>query len=315
LNPPLERALTACRVRNRRLRKFLATNLAAHIAISPLFAFHFGYVLPYGWLANVLIMPTVTLLVVVGALTGVVGLFSMTAAGFLAGTIFVLFRFYDAVARAVVQLPGALWVVGHQGAGVTLAVFGMLLAWVYWLDGYGEVFRARVKVMVLAFALFTVVVAGRAATQRGLRVTELVLDGQSTVLHSPDVTVVIDGGGNNRLLGGSTGNRTVIPFLNHIGTHRADAAFVSSAARSHIFGIIELVIEGRVRTVYVPSSLDLSSGLGRRLVTAVENEGVALVVLHVGDEVALGRMRVRVQEVAPQMVLEVWYNGEVVLFP
>jgi len=312
LTVPTERALALVGVpRYKKLRSFLAYNIVATVSTYPILAYHFSFVATYSIFVNLIIMPTATLLVIVGFTMGIVGLFSMTAAAFLAGVVYFLFTFYEAVIRFFLGLPGAVVLAGNWGIWVTLALLWAMLAFGFAFSGFGEAFRQRLRVLWLSLLVLVMLVAMETGERRRFRVTELdVGEGSSYVVTAGGHSFVIDGGGNNRLLGMNTGAMVVIPYLNHRGVARVCGAFVTDAARQRISGVIELVMADRVGALYVAEGVCLDSGLGLRLQTAARQGGVPLHVVVLGDAVRAGGIEITVVQGEPRLEFRVNYPAK-----
>ena len=320
LTGPMERALayggmpSSCRLFSftfRKFRPFLAYNIIGTISTYPVLAYHFSHVSTYSILVNLIIMPTATLLVVVGILVGIVGLFSMGAAFFLAGFIYYLLIFYEGVMGFFLSLPGSVFLTGNWGLWVTLAAMAGMLAFGYAFSGYGENFYKRAKILILVAMVFLASIGFEAAGRRRLDITALDVglpDISSYVIRAAGHSFVVDGGGNNRLLGMNTGVMVLMPYMDHRGISRADAAFVTDTSRQRIMGLIELAMADRVRVIYVPGDMNMDSGLGMRLRVAAERNNIPLYRLEIGDMVWAGPLSIIVTEVTPRMRLLVFYD-------
>jgi len=290
LTTPTERLLSLCGFKHGKLRSALAYNITASLSTMPIFAYHFAFISTYSIIVNLLITSTATFLVVVGILVGIVGLFSMPLAGFMAYAIYFLLQFYEGVIRFFLALPGSVILVGNWGLLVTLAATAVMLAFAYTYEGFGEVFHKRKKILWLCAVIFLATIGFEAIERRRFNITRL--DIESYVIRVNNRALVIDGGGNNRLLGMNTGERTLMPYLNYRGIYQAEAAFVTSADRNRITGLIELAMADRVGVLYVMPNVNLDAGLGLRLRVAADQMGVEIVMLEIGDVIRVGEFEV-----------------------
>jgi len=291
LTEPTERLLAMCRMpKYGKLRSFVAYNITAYISTLPIFIYHFGFVSTYSIFVNLIIMSTATFLVIVGFLVGIIGLFSIPVASFLAGSIYYLLQFYEAVIRFFLALPGSVWLVGNWGLIVTLVALAIMLAFAYTFNGFGAEFAKRAKLLWLSAFILVAAIGFEMMDRRQFNVTTL--DIESHVIRVNNQAIIIDGGGNNRLFGMNTGERTLMPYLDYRGVYRAEAAFVTSDSRDRITGLIELAIAGRVRVLYVLPGVDLESGLGLRLTVAAEQSGVELCRVEIGDVLEFEKLEI-----------------------
>lgn|GEM_PF-2874954 len=314
---PMERALALLGVPPyKKLRPFLAYNIVATVSTYPILAFHFSQVSTYSIFVNLIIMPTATLLVIMGLLVGVVGLFSMSAAAFLAGAVYYLLQFYEVVIRLFLSLPGSVWLVGSWGVWVTLAAMAVMLVFGYTFSGFGKDFYKRTKVLALAVMILVLCIGLEAMDRRGFYMTALdVGQGSSYVWRADGFTFVMDGGGNNRLLGMNIGEMVLMPYLNHRGVGQVDAAFVTCTSRQQIVGLIELAMRDRAAVLYIPEGLEMDSGLGLRLLVAAQQNDIPIYRLGVGDVVQAGRLEMTVVSEVPFLLhvvygdYEIWLPG------
>jgi competence protein ComEC len=301
LTGPTERALAMLGIK--KFRRLLAYNIVASVSTYPILAYHFSYIAVYSIIVNLIVAPTLVILVLIGLLTGLAGLFFSGAALFLAGAVYYILQFYEGVVRTFLSLPGAVWLTGNWGLFVTFASLAVMLAFGYAFSGYGENFRKRKQILYAAVVVLLVCVGFEAADRRRFNIT--VLDTGSYVLREGSRTFVIDGGGNNRLLGLNTGATVLMPYLDYRGAAKADAAFVTDASRERITGLIELAMADRVKVLYVPARLEMETGLGARLRAAADRNGIPIYRLNENDIVQSGGLAVEVVSTEPRMLLEV----------
>jgi len=310
LTTPTERLLAQCGIKHGKLRSALAYNITASLSTMPIFAYHFTFISTYSIIVNLLITSTASFLVVVGILVGIIGLFSMPLAGLIANAIYFLLQFYEAIIRFFLALPGSVILVGNWGLLVTLAAMALMLAFAYTYEGFGEVFQKRKKILWLCAIILLATIGFETIERRRFNITHL--DIESYVIRVDNRALVIDGGGNNRLLGMNTGERTLMPYLNYRGINQAEAAFVTSADRNRITGLIELTMAERVKVLYVLPTVNLNAGLGLRLSVAAEQSGVEIIILEIGDAIKIGGFEIFVAE---DYELLGFYNGIMVLNP
>ena len=304
LNGPTERALALLGMPSYgKFRSILAYNIMASVSTYPILAYHFNYLSAYSIFVNLIIAPTVTLLVIVGLLTGLTGLVSMGLAAFLAGVVYYILQFYEAVIRWWLAFPGSVLLVGNWGLLVTLLSLAVMLAFGFAFSGYGLEFSKRIKVFYLSVVVLLACIGFEALDRRRFHITAL--DINSYVARAGGSTFVIDGGGNNRLLGMNTGIMVLMPYLDYRGVNKADAVFVTDASRQRITGLIELAMADRVGVLYVSMGLDMDSGLGMRLRVEAERNGVPVYRLQTGDIIRSGRLKAVVVEEHPRLLVEV----------
>ena len=201
LTKPVERMLAIVRVPQGPFRSGLAVNIAAVTATYPVFGFHMYEIQLYSIIGNMIIAPTTTIILVLGLVTGLVGLVALPAATFMAGTVYYILRFYDVASSFFARLPYAM--TPTSGGNLIIAGLGaaVLLLFAYAFNGYGEEFRRRLKFLPIAAMVLIVAVFIR-HNPPGMHVTELDTFGGYTVIrHRNDVLVTgAPRGGEDALL-------------------------------------------------------------------------------------------------------------------
>ena len=221
-------------------------------------------------------MPTVTILLVVGALMGLVGLVWMPGATVLAGPVYYILRFYELASGFFASLPGAMALTGGGSLAVTAAAAGVLLAFAYTFSGYGEDFRRRLALVFGAVLVLTCCVFVR-DFPLDLRVTALhTHDGYSVVRHRGEVLVIGSGRG---------GEPALLTYMDMRGVRRANGLVLTETPRSADIRRIEDLLP-RVRALYVPSVIALPEELH---ILAIAH-GVEVVWLNYGYVLEIGRL-------------------------
>ncbi|MCL1997134.1 MAG: ComEC/Rec2 family competence protein, partial [Turicibacter sp.] len=287
LTKPTERALSKF-LPPTAFRQLLAYNIVASVSTYPILAYYFSYISTYSILVNMIVAPTFVLLVVLGMVMGLIGLVSLGVASFLGGAVYYILQFYEFVAGFFLSLPGSIWLLGNWGLLVTVASLACMLAFGFMYSGFGEIFAKRAKIMVVVSVFLVTAIAFESLNRRNFNVTAL--DVGSYVVTYGSSSFVVNGGGNNRLLGMNTGATTIMPYLDRRGINTANAAFVTATNRQNIMGLIELAMQNRVTILYAPEWLDLSSGLGLRLQTEARRNNIDIQILALGDTVQLADM-------------------------
>jgi len=224
LTQPVERCLAKLRFREfGQFRKGLAVGIAATVSTYPVFAFHMYEIQLYSVLGNIVIAPTVTIILVVGIATGLVGLVWTGGAALLAGTVYFILRFYDVTSSFFSNLPYAMLLTGGGSlvvAGLGAAVLFMF-AWAF--CGFGQAFRKRLKILFFVATLFvaSIVITRNPA---GLHVTVLDTRGNYVVLrHRNDVLVI------GEMCGGESALHT---YLDMRGVRTADGLLLLTEQRA-----------------------------------------------------------------------------------
>ncbi|MCL2016987.1 MAG: ComEC family competence protein [Defluviitaleaceae bacterium] len=292
-------------------RQLLAYNIVATVSTYPILAYHFSYISSYSVIINMIVAPTVVLLVVVGLLVGLVGLVSMGLAAFMAGVIYFILQFYEFVVRFFLALPGAVLLIGNRGFLATIMALLTMLAFGYMFSGFSglteddNIFAKRGKVLALSVIILVAAVFFNELERRNFNFTDLQIN--SYVFHGSGVSVVVNGGGNNRILGTNTGATTLIPYLDYRGTEKATAVFATTAQTQHIMGLIELAESNRIAALYILDTINLNAGLGLRLQVAAASHSTPMHIISSADIVNVGNFTINFLGDTP-LILQVSYD-------
>jgi competence protein ComEC len=229
------------------LRRYAAVSLASTVAIWvglwPLLAWYFHLVSPVSVLANLVLVPLVSLLVVAGTIVLAVGTVVSAAVGWSGVGLEWLLGLIVACVQWCHRVPLGWWPVGHPPRLVIAGYYGLVAL---------TLARHRLRLSVgSAMACWLVglnaglwsQIGMRAAASRWLDVTVLnVGQGDSLVVRTPSRhTLLIDAGTQE------AGRYVVAPFLRFNGFHTLDALVLTHFDEDHAGGVIPLLREVRVK--------------------------------------------------------------------
>ncbi|MCL2216584.1 MAG: ComEC/Rec2 family competence protein [Defluviitaleaceae bacterium] len=258
------------------LRKELAVGIAAVVSTYIIFAFHFYEIPLYSVLGNLVIMPTATMILVLGIVVGLVGLVWMPAALILSGAVYYILRFYELAARLFSTLPFAMIQTG--GGSIIIAGLGavVLVLFAYTFHGYGADFRRRGILLLLAGMVLIGAVFFRAHPM-GLHVTVLDTHGNYIVMrHRTDVLVVGTARG---------GEDALLRYLDRHGVRNA-SLILTEPPRPQDGARLTRLAE-RFNTIYLPGHFMII--LPQALTDMAENSP-EIIFLHDGDMRITGRV-------------------------
>jgi len=210
-------------------------SIAEWIVLSPLACYQFDYLALWGWLGAWLMYPFAMLTVVCGYLRVLAGIILPSLAGWMAPLVAGAAALLVGGVDLLVWLPFS----GIDGRSPSLAwllaVYGVILAWIY-LPGH---WTWRPGLWLAAAVLVAWWIAGpiiRSARDDGLHVWMLAVgDGTATVIELPNGRTLLYDFGTRSTLNAVAVGRT---FLRERDIDRIDAAFVSHANFDH-YGAIE----------------------------------------------------------------------------
>ncbi|MCU0641854.1 MAG: DNA internalization-related competence protein ComEC/Rec2 [Candidatus Margulisbacteria bacterium] len=229
----------------KKLPKLLAISLAPLLATSPIIAFNLSQITPGALLSNLLVLPWVECLVILGLATTLLGFVLLPLAQLLGNAIWLALRALDLIATGVAALPGSSF---YIAAPSFLLVLGYYAALIALLNG-----RRRLAAGVCLLALiWHFALAPVGFGPRELTVTFLdVGQGDCALLELPTGRkVLIDGGGTDRPEEEDRiGTKVVMPFLRRKGINKLDLVMLSHPHNDHVGGLNPILARFKVEQV------------------------------------------------------------------
>ena len=299
LKAPIERGLALLRLPKGKLRESLSVGIAAVVASYIVFAHHLYEIPLYSVLGNLVIMPTVTVLLVLGVLVGLIGLVWLPGAYIIAGPVYFILRFYELASSFFASLPGAMAIVGGGSLAVTGLGVGVVLAFAYAFSGFGDDFKKR---LVLFFSLVLVLIGAVFVRDfpLDLRVTALRTHGEYVVLrHRGDMLVV----GNAR-----GGEAVLLRYMDMRGVSRAHGLILTTPPRPADIRRLEGLLP-RIQVLYLPGGFVPSAELR----DGAAAHGVEIMWLYDGYVLEMGRANVHA-ETGLGLSLGVSYGDSMISF-
>lgn len=246
ITPPVQRIL-------KKLGKFvsagLATTLGAQLAIMPITIYYFHTFSVISFLANLVVVPLVAVITVLGFISFLLSVCFQPLAGFLIWcnhillkTLILLVELFHRVPFAFlyVAFPGFLTVVCYY-----LLLWGMVKKWRWQRFAIGGA-------GVCGILVFSSIFLPRSLTVSFLDVKQ----GDSIVIRTPEnKTILLDGGGGLDA-DYSIGETLIVPYLRNQGISHIDTLILSHVHYNHIQGLLAVIERFPVRRVLIPRLLD-----------------------------------------------------------
>ena len=224
--------LEKCRKKNRIWQSFFFS--ASVFAVTmPVMLWFYYEICPYSVLANVLILPFLSLLVGVGAAGCILSFFWPSGGAFLLATVHYILEFYEAVCRVILSLPMSRVVTGRPPVWCLVVYYAVLVSAVCLYLKWEEIrwLYAGAALLFLLCLLFR--------PQIRFMYTQLdVGQGDCACLFYGNKTFLIDGGSSSV---SDVGKYKIQKFLKFYGRNRVDLVFVSHSDADHTNGVVELV--------------------------------------------------------------------------
>lgn len=214
----------------------LAGGICLHFFMAPILLYFFYEISFYGILLNLIVLPTVSVVLISGFLGGIVGIF---ATGM--GKIFVLparyiLYIYEYLCNGIVKLPGAVLILGRP----TLAQIGLyygIMALVLYAYRKNRIYKKRFFFLLLMIPAWILLCFHRS---NNLKITMLdVGQGDAIVLQIPGGhAYLLDGGSSSEK---QVGTYRILPFLKQAGVRHLEAIFLTHDDSDHMNGIVEIL--------------------------------------------------------------------------
>ena len=258
--------------------------LSIQVVTFPFTVYHFFDYPTYGFLINPIVVPLMTILLLCGLLSGVLGLFVPWLGYFFAGGAGGILWVYEMLCRGVEKLPGALLLFGQPKVWQMGIYFGILVfclcAWQKkeekkiclphkWINLLVDL-SGNTKVifgLLIWLPLCLLPVSGTAFEAAFLDVDQ----GDGIVLRERGGAVILVDGGSTGVQ--NVGEKRIIPYLKSQGIRVIDCAFVSHTDSDHMGGLKEILEAMPVYTKYRESVLGYAgTPVVKRLVLPEWNE-------------------------------------------
>lgn len=242
---------------NSYIKTYLSASCAAFLSVLCVctsFLPRFGL---YAVIINAALLPTFSLLVITGLITGLLGLISLNAAVFTAGAPYFLLSFYDLVVNSFAKLPFNTVLTGYIPPYLTFFYYAFLCVSAFCLLKAPRARRYK-KYAALGFLCLLCAIYARFFAPEPFYLTMLdVGHGDCFVLKKNNFCAVIDGGGRlNVPPGNNTGAKTLAPYLDYLGVSKVDFAVITHSDYDHAAGVAELLTLKPVKTLYLSEFSD-----------------------------------------------------------
>jgi len=268
------------------LRESLLVSLYASLFSFPLVAYYFSSVSLVGIAANLVIVPLSGLLLGFGLLSGILGMLSLPAGVFAAGSVYVILRIFKGICTLLGKLPFAYVLVGRPSPLVILLYYAILLLFTEFGHKKGSWKAGILLCCAMLCAVFENALFRRENTVTFLNVGQ----GDAAVISTWEgKTYLVDGGGvYGRELGENVGKRTILPYLESLGVSRLDGVFLSHPDSDHMTGLLEVMAEVPAKGLYLSDYPFGDTEEVRLLKETVEKNQVPLYTVKAGDTSADG---------------------------
>ena len=268
-------------------QKTLLSTIWTFFLTLPVMFWYFYETCPYAVIANLILLPLLSLLLGIGILGCVLCFLSPLAGGFILATAHWILAFYEFVCKGIQAFPGSTWVMGRPELWKVIAYYIFLLLSVYILIQYRDKRKAGFCMAALCFVLGSF----RPAFEF-LYIQMDVGQGDCACLFQNEKTYLIDGGSTSEK---EIGKYRIAKMLKYYGRNDIDAVFVTHGDEDHVNGIEELAErqekEGiKIRRILVPDLQEKEEGL-QKFIQTVSDKKIPVAAIHKGQQILSGKLQ------------------------
>ena len=225
----------------------LAISLAPIMATIPITLYNFNQFSVAALLVNVIVMPWVEILTVLGFASTVLGAVFLPIAAILNGTLLLILKLFNEIVYTFSAIPGACLYFPAPPFVLILAYYAGLIAWVEGFMNKKNLFKF--SLLCLALLIWSAAFSPTSAI-KGLTVSVIdVGQGDSILVESPSgKTMLIDAGPKYKK--GDAGRRYVLPFLHKKGINKLDIVVLTHPHDDHVGGLPSVLKDLPVGLVY-----------------------------------------------------------------
>ena len=246
-------------VLEKKIPSMLAVSLGPILVTMPIIAYYFSQIAFGAIISNLLVLPWVEALVILGFSTTLVSFICLPLAQLLGGTIWFMLVLLDLVVRLVTNIPGTCFYIKSPSS---MMVFIYYLGLVTMTEKLKKDERIKWSLKLIGFLFLLLVALGvwdngfiiHSLGKRELTVTFLdVGQGDCALIETPEnKTILIDGGGREAGKKEKAdyrdpiGVKVVVPFLQKKGINRLDLVILTHPHLDHLGGLNEVLSEFKV---------------------------------------------------------------------
>ncbi len=291
--------------------KFFQTvllNISIQLVTLPIVLWCFFSFPVYGIAVNLLIVPLVAVILALGFLGGLAGIFLETIGiAFLIPCKYILW-FYEKVCYFSTKVPGSTWITGRPKKWTIMIYYMVLIVMIIvisklherykYIDLKQEKNRAKYKnerrcigfVFIIITSITIAMLTYREKEE--IKITMLsVGQGECSIIHGKCVpTIMIDGGSSDV---SEVAKYRIIPYLKANKLTSIDCIFISHSDEDHINGVLELLQTPQsgiyVKQLVLPKIvLKYSNDHYKEIVQIAEARGIEVYVIEEGNRISSG---------------------------
>ena len=293
------------KIRNKLLMSFLASGVV-QLTTLPIVLWLYGEVSVLGIFLNLLVLPTVGIVLGSGTAGALLGLVTVRGAFLAVVPGRIILRGYELLTVLLGRLSFCTWLGGKPEVWQIVGYYLVLAAavWIYRAgvkkSENGKIFEWKIRAVYAGMVCFAILLISY-RPHEDFRIACLdVGQGDGIVVEIENRwNILIDGGSTNK---NELGKYQLLPYLKSRGISRLDGIYVSHTDEDHISGVRELLefVEKdltslRIENLILPKWSDIQENKNyRELTELAESAGVRVLTVKAGDEIRYGTVRLKV---------------------
>lgn len=277
----------------------LLSSVVLQLTTLPVVLWFYGEVSLAGILLNLIVLPSVGIVLACGTGCAVTGLFSIRIAGVVAFPGRFLLMFYEKLCEESGKLPFAVWTPGQPSVWMIVGYY-LLLAGVLWICLRQQEKQKKWKWKILCFFMaFCGVCMLNFQPKDDLKITCLdVGQGDGIVVQIKGKwNFLIDGGSTNK---SAVGQYQILPYLKNQGISRLDGIYISHTDEDHISGVRQILeymgknlISLKADYLILPDWKE-KPDIYLELEMLAKEAGVKILYVKEGDEIHYGKVKLEI---------------------
>lgn len=279
-------------IENRPVR-YLIPGLFAQLGSFPVVLYCYYFFSPYSILANLILLPFMSIILISGLIGGIFGGFCLVFPGKISGgAAFYILKGYEKISKYILELPKSQIITGcptglRTGGYYIVFFFIIAVSRKLWIKRYREndVKISKEKKHICFYKLIPVMIIPMIILLKRPASEEFEVDfldvgqGMCVFINCDEGRLLIDGGSANIK---QVGKYRIEPFLKYYGIETIDCVFITHTDSDHTSGIEEIIDDKSIKLekIYISEKTDYNDSLVRM----IENNKISLERIEEGFE-------------------------------